>query len=99
MEITDELISQAKSVSLETGFVRCSVIQRRLAISYPTAAKIIDVLFADGFCVRGEPGEYHKVSARQCVHPTSGDSHASEILPTGEVALSTQVISAPPTSG
>jgi len=38
-------------------------------------------------------------AAEHRVHPTSGDSPASEILPTGELAPSNQVISVPPTCG
>lgn len=40
----------AKSISLEVGFVSVSYLQRKMAIGYTRAARIVDRLIEDGFC-------------------------------------------------
>jgi len=43
-------LDEAKKVSLEAGYVGVSILQRKMRIGYPRAARLVGDLIADGFC-------------------------------------------------
>ncbi len=45
----DELIPQALDIVVETGYASVSLLQRRLKLGYPRAARLIDTLHDKGF--------------------------------------------------
>ena len=57
----DVLVSKAKSLAKEHTHLSTSFLQRRLGIGYPRAAKIMDMLEAQGVVGPGEPGKSREV--------------------------------------
>jgi len=57
----DVLVSKAKSLAREHSHLSTSFLQRRLGIGYPRAAKIMDILEAQGVVGPGEPGKSREV--------------------------------------
>jgi S-DNA-T family DNA segregation ATPase FtsK/SpoIIIE len=57
-EITDEdtLLPAARRLAKESSHISTSLIQRRLHVGYPRAARIMDSLERDGLISRSEPG-------------------------------------------
>ena len=57
-EATDEdsLLPAAKRLAKDTSHISTSLIQRRLHVGYPRAARIMDALEREGLIVRSDPG-------------------------------------------
>jgi len=51
----DPMLSSARRLAKESSHISTSLIQRRLHIGYPRAARIMDMLERDGVIVRSEP--------------------------------------------
>jgi DNA segregation ATPase FtsK/SpoIIIE-like protein len=58
----EKFIPEAKEVSLKVGYVSASWLQRQMPIGYTTAAHIVDILVAEGFCVRDGDSHAFKVT-------------------------------------
>jgi DNA segregation ATPase FtsK/SpoIIIE, S-DNA-T family len=52
----DSLLPAARRLAKDTSHISTSLLQRRLHIGYPRAARIMDSLEKDGLIIRGEPG-------------------------------------------
>ncbi len=48
-EDDDELLPQALDIVVETGYASVSLLQRRMKLGYPRAARLIDALHEKGF--------------------------------------------------
>ncbi len=57
----DPLLEKAKRLALEHRSLSTSFLQRRLGIGYPRAARLMDLLEAQGVVATGEPGKSREV--------------------------------------
>ena len=57
----DPLLEKAKRLALEHRSISTSFLQRRLGIGYPRAARLMDLLEAQGVVATGEPGKSREV--------------------------------------
>lgn len=58
----DVLLAEARKLAQEHGRISTSFLQRRLNIGYPRAARLMDVLEAEGLGGRGEAGKPRPVA-------------------------------------
>lgn len=65
LEEGDELMPEAKEVILQAGKASASLLQRRLKIGYARAARILDLLEAEGFIGPGEGAKPREILAPQ----------------------------------
>jgi DNA segregation ATPase FtsK/SpoIIIE, S-DNA-T family len=73
-EAQDEVYEQAKELVLSTGQASASLIQRRLRVGYPRAARMIEQMEADGLVgAAGRDGRREVIGRRGPV----GDAHES----------------------
>ena len=71
-EALDEVYEQAKELVLSTGQASASLIQRRLRVGYPRAARMIEQMEADGLVgAAGRDGRSEVIGRRGPV----GDAH------------------------
>ena len=71
-EAQDEVYEQAKELVLSTGQASASLIQRRLRVGYPRAARMIEQMEADGLVgAAGRDGRREVIGRRGPV----GDAH------------------------
>ena len=59
----DELLEKAWELATQYSRISTSLLQRRLRIGYPRAARIMDLLEAEGVVSQGEPGKSRDVLA------------------------------------
>jgi S-DNA-T family DNA segregation ATPase FtsK/SpoIIIE len=52
----DPMLATARRLARESSHISTSLIQRRLHVGYPRAARIMDSLEREGIIIRGEPG-------------------------------------------
>jgi S-DNA-T family DNA segregation ATPase FtsK/SpoIIIE len=57
----DPLLENARRLALEHSRISTSFLQRRLGIGYPRAARLMDLLEAQGIVAPGEPGKSRQV--------------------------------------
>ncbi|MGC8972238.1 MAG: DNA translocase FtsK, partial [bacterium] len=57
----DEYLEEAKRILKQKGTISTSLLQRMLRIGYGRAARIIDLLEAEGYVERGEDGRVRVV--------------------------------------
>ncbi len=60
-EDADELLPQALSIVVETGYASVSLLQRRMSLGYPRAARLVDRLHEKGFVGPFEGSKPRKV--------------------------------------
>ena len=62
-EVRDEdpMVTKARDLAMGLKSISTSLLQRRLGIGYPRAAKLIDLLEEEGIVSSGEPGKSRKV--------------------------------------
>jgi S-DNA-T family DNA segregation ATPase FtsK/SpoIIIE len=60
----DSLLQQAIGLTVGINHLSTSFLQRRLGVGYPRAAKIMDMLEAQGVVAPGEPGKSRQVLAK-----------------------------------
>ena len=53
---SDPMLATARRLARESSHISTSLIQRRLHVGYPRAARIMDSLEREGIISRGEPG-------------------------------------------
>jgi S-DNA-T family DNA segregation ATPase FtsK/SpoIIIE len=63
----DTLLQQAIGLTVGINHLSTSFLQRRLGVGYPRAAKIMDMLEAQGIVAPGEPGKSRQVLMKQDV--------------------------------
>jgi len=63
----DTLLQQAIGLTVGINHISTSFLQRRLGVGYPRAAKIMDMLEAQGVVAPGEPGKSRQVLMKQDV--------------------------------
>jgi S-DNA-T family DNA segregation ATPase FtsK/SpoIIIE len=63
----DTLLQQAIGLTVGLSHISTSFLQRRLGVGYPRAAKIMDMLEAQGIVASGEPGKSRQVLMKQDV--------------------------------
>jgi len=63
----DSLLQQAIGLTVGINHISTSFLQRRLGVGYPRAAKIMDMLEAQGVVAPGEPGKSRQVLAKHDV--------------------------------
>jgi len=61
----DTLLQQAIGLTVGINHISTSFLQRRLGVGYPRAAKIMDMLEAQGVVAPGEPGKSRQVLMKQ----------------------------------
>ncbi len=89
---TDTLLASARQLAREHGRVSTSFLQRRLNVGYPRAARLMDMLEAEGLAGQGEPGKPRPVvlqdSAGVQSSPTEAQSYAAaETEPSSEAGI------------
>jgi len=63
----DSLLQQAIRLTVGLNHISTSFLQRRLGVGYPRAAKIMDMLEAQGVVAPGEPGKSRQVLSKHDV--------------------------------
>ncbi|MBI3954221.1 MAG: DNA translocase FtsK [Chloroflexi bacterium] len=79
----DELLEEAKVIAREHKRLSTSLLQRRLKIGYPRAARLVDLLEEEGVVGPGEPGKSREVlggriAAAAASEPSSQDAHGPQ---------------------
>ena len=71
----DTLLQQAIGLTVGINHLSTSFLQRRLGVGYPRAAKIMDMLEAQGVVAPGEPGKSRQVLAKHDVKKPDVKKH------------------------
>ena len=71
----DTLLQQAIGLTVGINHLSTSFLQRRLGVGYPRAAKIMDMLEAQGVVAPGEPGKSRQVLAKHDVKKPEVKKH------------------------
>lgn len=74
----DELLAEAREVILQAGRASASLLQRRLKVGYARAARILDLLEAEGFIGPGDGAKPREVLAKRETAAGSFDSVVPE---------------------
>ncbi len=70
----DPMANKARDLAMGLKSISTSLLQRRLGIGYPRAAKLIDILEEQGIVSEGEPGKSRKVIKE----PQTADSYLDD---------------------
>ncbi|MBI2847419.1 MAG: DNA translocase FtsK [Chloroflexi bacterium] len=74
----DVLLQKAKELALEHRQISASLLQRRLRIGYPRAARLVDLLEQEGVVGPGEMGKSREVIVDSLVEKREIDEHKNE---------------------
>ncbi|MDP3764231.1 MAG: DNA translocase FtsK [bacterium] len=74
----DELLLQAKEAIMQAGKASASLLQRRLRVGYARAARLLDILEAQGMIGPGEGAKPREVLVKSEVPPEAIDIHTEE---------------------
>ncbi len=69
----DPLYEAAKELALQHSRISTSLLQRRLHVGYPRAARLVDLLEEEGIVAEAEAGQSREVLARPGDEETDGD--------------------------